>query len=121
MFKERLPSRMESVPAHIARMIALLGPPSKELLKRGQFSDMFFDGYGELLGSTEEMICYLLCLGDFTRDVKVEDTSLEGEEENLEGEEKMKFLTFLGGMVRWMPEERKTAKELIDDPWLNNL
>jgi hypothetical protein len=63
MFKERLPSRMESVPAHIARLIALLGPPPKELLKRGQFSDM----------------------------------------------------------VRWMPEERMTAKELIDDPWLNNL
>ncbi|OBT86023.1 hypothetical protein VE02_05536 [Pseudogymnoascus sp. 03VT05] len=41
MFKERLPSRMESVPAHIARMIALLGPPPEELLKRGQFSDMF--------------------------------------------------------------------------------
>ncbi|KAL5347497.1 hypothetical protein ACLOAV_007809 [Pseudogymnoascus australis] len=43
LFKERLPSRMESVPAHIARMIELLGPPPKELLKRGQFSGTFFD------------------------------------------------------------------------------
>lgn len=51
----------------------------------------------------------------------MEDTSLEDEEENLEGKEKRKFLTFLNGMVRWVPEERKTARELIDDPWLNNL
>ncbi|OBT61314.1 hypothetical protein VE03_09523 [Pseudogymnoascus sp. 23342-1-I1] len=94
LFKERLPSRMESVPAHIARMIALLGPPPKELLKRGEFSDMFFDE-------------------------DVEDTSLEDEEENLDGEEKRVFLRFLRGMVQWVPEERKTARELIDDPWLN--
>ncbi|OBT80472.1 hypothetical protein VF21_00880 [Pseudogymnoascus sp. 05NY08] len=104
MFKKRLPSRMGLVPAHIARMIALLGPPPEELLKRGQFSDMFFD---------ED--------GNFARDIKVEDTSLEDEEENLEGGEKEKFLRFLSKMVRWMPEERKTARELMDDPWLNNL
>lgn len=119
MFKERLPGRMESVPAHIARMIELLGPPPKELLKLGQFSDMFFDEDGELLGSTEGVIRYLPCLGNFTRDVKVEDTSLEDEEENLEGEEKRAFLSFLRGMVRWVPGERKTARELMDDPWLN--
>lgn len=52
MFTERPPSRMESVPAHIARMITLLGPQPKELLKRGRLSDMFSDEDGELLGST---------------------------------------------------------------------
>ncbi|KFY33736.1 hypothetical protein V494_07370 [Pseudogymnoascus sp. VKM F-4513 (FW-928)] len=102
MFKERLPSRMESVPAHIARMIALMGPPPVKLLKRGQFSDTFFD---------ED--------GNFTSDVKVEDTSLEEEEENSEGEQKTAFLKFLKGMVQWVPEERKTARELMNDPWIN--
>lgn len=67
------------------------------------------------------MISNLRCLGNFTRDVKAEETSLEDEEENLEGDEKKKFLTFLSGMVRWVLEEGKTARELIDDPWLNNL
>lgn len=67
------------------------------------------------------MILYLLCLGNFTGGVKVEETSFEEEEENLEGEEKEAFLNFLRGMVQWVPEERKAAKELMDDPWLNTL
>jgi serine/threonine-protein kinase SRPK3 len=47
LFTERLPNRDASAPAHIARMIALLGPPPKDLLKRGQFSGLFFDVEGE--------------------------------------------------------------------------
>jgi serine/threonine-protein kinase SRPK3 len=46
MFTERLPSRDASAPAHVARMIALIGPPPKDLLKRGQFSLIFFDADG---------------------------------------------------------------------------
>jgi hypothetical protein len=46
MFTERLPNRDASAPAHVARMIALMGVPSKELLSRGQFSEMFFDSTG---------------------------------------------------------------------------
>jgi len=46
LFNERLPSRDASVPAHIARMIALLGPPPNDLLKRGRYSAIFFDEEG---------------------------------------------------------------------------
>jgi len=46
MFTERLPSRDASAPAHIARMIALMGPRPKDLLDRGQFSPTFFDADG---------------------------------------------------------------------------
>ena len=49
MFNERLPSREASEPAHLARMIALLGPPPKDLLERGQFSSTFFDEEGAWL------------------------------------------------------------------------
>jgi hypothetical protein len=48
MFTERLPSRDASAGAHIARMIALMGPPPTELLEKGQFSTMFVDANGEL-------------------------------------------------------------------------
>jgi serine/threonine-protein kinase SRPK3 len=41
MFNERLPSREASEPAHLARMIALLGPPPKDLFERGEFSSTF--------------------------------------------------------------------------------
>ena len=51
MFHERLPNRDASIPAHLARMISLMGPPPKELLARGQFSDMFFDVDGMYLGT----------------------------------------------------------------------
>jgi serine/threonine-protein kinase SRPK3 len=46
LFTERLPSRDASAPAHIAKMIALLGPVPKYLLERGQFSELFFDQDG---------------------------------------------------------------------------
>ena len=38
----------------------------------------------------------------------------------MEGEELVRFLQFVKKMVRWKPEERSSAKELLDDPWLNN-
>ena len=44
--------------------------------------------------------------------------SLEYSEENLDGEEKRQFLVFLRKMLRWIPEERETAKQLLQDPWL---
>ena len=56
--------------------------------------------------------------GNFTPDIQITQTSLEKEEENLEGEEKIIFLQFLGKMVHWVPEGRKSAKELMEDPWL---
>jgi hypothetical protein len=34
------------------------------------------------------------------------------------GEEKRRFVQFVKRMIAWRPEERSTAKELLDDPWL---
>jgi serine/threonine-protein kinase SRPK3 len=31
------------------------------------------------------------------------------------------FMKFLSGMLQWRPEDRKTAKELLADPWLNKM
>lgn len=30
------------------------------------------------------------------------------------------FIRFVKGMFQWRPENRKTAKELLQDPWLNS-
>jgi hypothetical protein len=46
LFKTRLPSREGSSPAHLARMISLLGPPPPELLDRGTETTRFFDENG---------------------------------------------------------------------------
>jgi serine/threonine-protein kinase SRPK3 len=47
-------------------------------------------------------------------------TSLELLEENLEGRNKELFLSFMRSMLQWVPEKRKSASELLEDPWLNN-
>ncbi|KAI8674263.1 Protein kinase domain-containing protein [Fusarium keratoplasticum] len=36
----------------------------------------------------------------------------------MSGEEKTRFLHFVKRMLTWCPEERSSAKELLDDPWL---
>lgn len=47
------------------------------------------------------------------------DQSLESSEENLEGENKRQFLVMMRSMLQWRPEDRKTAKQVLDDSWLN--
>jgi serine/threonine-protein kinase SRPK3 len=37
---------------------------------------------------------------------------------SLEGEDKQEFLNFAQKMLQWLPEKRKSAKELLEDPWL---
>jgi serine/threonine-protein kinase SRPK3 len=48
----------------------------------------------------------------------IPDTSLERLADGLEGEDKHGYLEFLKRILRWLPEERPTAEELIFDPWL---
>jgi len=36
----------------------------------------------------------------------------------LDGEEKRLFLEFVSKMLKWLPEDRATAKELLADAWL---
>jgi serine/threonine-protein kinase SRPK3 len=45
--------------------------------------------------------------------------SLDDTISSLEGEEKRAFLDFVvHNMLCWVPEHRKTAKELLEHPWL---
>ncbi|MCJ1398649.1 hypothetical protein MMC11_001850 [Xylographa trunciseda] len=86
---------------HIAEMIALLGPPPSEFIRRSKLGSEYFDAHGK---------------GKGLIDIPV--MSFEDSEENLNGEEKVLFLAFLRKMLSWVPEGRKTAKELLRDPWL---
>lgn len=45
---------------------------------------------------------------------------LERAEANLRDDDKAQFLKFMRKMLHWVPEERYSAKELLEDPWLNN-
>ncbi|KAK1855590.1 protein kinase [Colletotrichum chrysophilum] len=101
LFKTRLRDPTVSRAAHFARMISLLGPPPEDLLERGSAWKTLFDEDGRLI-----------------LDVEVSETSLEEEEGILEGDEKAEFLAFLRKMLQWKPEDRLTARDLLEDPWL---
>ncbi|KAK2811370.1 hypothetical protein FQN50_002247 [Emmonsiellopsis sp. PD_5] len=91
-----------STRAHLAEVIGILGPPPLDMLKRGERSPEFF---------TED--------GQWKGDVEIpQQASLEASEEFLEGRNKAMFLAFMRKMLQWRPEDRKTAKELLEDPWL---
>ncbi|POR37771.1 Serine/threonine protein kinase, putative [Tolypocladium paradoxum] len=100
LFTERLPSREDSRFAHMARIVNLLGPPPGDLLERSDVVDEYFDQNGKLKEGTEM------------------PTSLEQEEEVLSGQEKVDFLSFLRKMLQWRPEDRMSARQLMNDPWL---
>lgn len=91
---------------HLSHMVSLLGPPPVDFLNQSKTDTpwQYLDKEGNWIGAT-----------DLPRD------SFEESEENLEDEDKMRFLQFVGKMVRWKPEERSSAKELLDDPWLNDI
>ncbi|XHG07892.1 hypothetical protein AWENTII_011023 [Aspergillus wentii] len=104
--------------AHLAEMIALLGPPPKGIVDREReglewnWSPAAQNAQGKLCTTASEGYG-----GPFfdEDDVKIEDTV-----KCLEGEQKDQFLTFALKMLQWLPENRKAAKELIEDPWLSD-
>lgn len=51
-------------------------------------------------------------------DAAVPCVSLESLEKRLSGQEKEFFIQFMRSMLKWLPEERRTAKQLLEDPWL---
>lgn len=46
--------------------------------------------------------------------------SFESTLSKFDREEKKMFISFVNRMIKWKPEERSTAKELLQDPWLHN-
>ncbi|OBT52208.1 hypothetical protein VE04_07584 [Pseudogymnoascus sp. 24MN13] len=66
------------------------------------FGGPFFDSHGKFLYKNPTLAN--LDLGDSTP--------------SLQGEEKKLFLEFVSKMLRWVPEDRLTARDLLADPWL---
>ncbi|KAF2018044.1 kinase-like protein [Aaosphaeria arxii CBS 175.79] len=89
--------------AHLAEVIGLLGPPPLDLLKKGTCSHLYFDEDGNWIAG-----------------IPIPELSLEKSEENYQGEVKEEFLRFMRKMLQWRPEDRKTAKELLEDSWLQS-
>ncbi len=87
---------------HLGLMIALLGPPPKELLERGDATATYFDENGEFRKAEHVN----------------DDLTWECSITRMRGEEKEMFIDFAKKMICWLPEERWTAKQLLDHPFL---
>ncbi|KAL2061953.1 hypothetical protein VTL71DRAFT_7331 [Oculimacula yallundae] len=116
---------------HLAQMIALLGPPSKELVARE--IEMRKWNFTPAIENDEDKLChkaYQFYKGPFFDEegtflypeLVPSKLSLEDTISSLEGEEKRAFLDFVtDNMLCWAPEQRKTAKELLEHPWLKGI
>ncbi|KAI9703411.1 MAG: hypothetical protein M1820_005883 [Bogoriella megaspora] len=113
--------------AHIAEMIALLGPPPKALLDQGKVWNNV--NWGHDIPNHEGALCQTPCEyfkgpffsseGDFLyQELIPKNTTLSDSVFSLKREDKQLFLDFVSHMLQWLPERRKTAKELLDHPWL---
>ena len=84
-------------------MVAILGLPPVEFLRRTQTSWKYFNDDGTWKAPSV-----------------IPDSSLETTETRLSGDNKAAFLAFMRKMLQWCPEGRHTAKQLLEDPWLNS-
>ncbi|OJJ45147.1 hypothetical protein ASPZODRAFT_2111073 [Penicilliopsis zonata CBS 506.65] len=91
-----------SVERHLARIIALIGPPPMDLLQDGKESSRYFDNKGRFKFP----------------DLIPECRGMEDSLTSLEGQDKRMFLDFVSRMVQWRPADRSKPEELLLDPWL---
>ncbi|KAJ5990221.1 hypothetical protein N7522_010428 [Penicillium canescens] len=113
--------------SHLAEMIALLGPPPKEVIERSNyFSQHDFDypislEPGRSCKNIRELFCgpHFDEEGEFLHKQLVPNRKLEDTVPSLKGEEKELFLSFARDMLTWVPAERKSARELIEHPFLS--
>ncbi|KAJ6089379.1 protein kinase [Penicillium canescens] len=89
-----------STAVHLGEIIGPFGPAPKDFVKREARSYKFFT----------------LDWRWKRRNVEIRKTSLEEEEKLFKGKEKDMFLYFVGGMLQWRVEDRKTAREVFQDP-----
>lgn len=104
---------------HLALMVALIGRPPREFVRRSETTEQCFDLSGK---------CSDLCSGQLSdayagawiahEETTVPMVSLENLEKRLSGQEKKLFIQFMRSMLKWLPEERKTTRQLLEDPWL---
>ncbi|KAF2227824.1 protein kinase [Elsinoe ampelina] len=87
---------------HLAEMVGLLGPPPHELMERSPKCDEYWDRDCRWKASTP-----------------IQTQSLEAREVRLKSlQAKRLLLDFARRTLRWLPEERATAKELLQDPFI---
>ncbi|OJJ44440.1 hypothetical protein ASPZODRAFT_71973 [Penicilliopsis zonata CBS 506.65] len=112
--------------SHLAEMIALLGPPPRELLARSKamsehnWPQPVMNETGKLCRNAQEFFDgpFFDTEDELLYKELIPSRSLEDTTPFLEDKDKEAFLSFVREMLNWLPEKRKTARELMDHPFL---
>ncbi|KAI7546741.1 hypothetical protein KC331_g5434 [Hortaea werneckii] len=89
---------------HLTQMTALMGPPPADYLARSE---------------EQYLECDETCAWGNPGSKGVPDISFDALLDRLEGDDKVNALDFVGRIFRWKPEERSTAKELLEHPFFD--
>ncbi|KAJ5570104.1 uncharacterized protein N7459_009534 [Penicillium hispanicum] len=112
--------------SHLAEMIALLGPPPKVMLAKSKaMSELNWpqpvtNNTGQLCNNAQEFFegPFFDEKDEFRHNELVPSRGLEDTTPFLEEKDREAFLSFVRQMLTWLPEKRKTARELMDHPFL---
>ncbi|KAK1827511.1 CMGC protein kinase [Podospora conica] len=96
--------REEEIERHLAEIVRMLGPPPRDLVQRIKRRKKLFAEDGAWNGVVA-----------IPKDEKLD---LDKAGQHLEAKDRPKYVAFLKSILKWRPEDRKTARELLDDPWL---
>ncbi|KAJ5736870.1 protein kinase [Penicillium malachiteum] len=100
--------------AYLGQIISLLGPPPPELLSQGKKASNYFDAQGMLSGS------WLICsIGQFKFPELIKRKDLLSIVREIDDDNGIpEFVDFCSQILRWKPEDRSTAEDLLSHPWL---
>ncbi|QSS55585.1 protein kinase [Histoplasma capsulatum var. duboisii H88] len=112
--------------SHLAEMIALLGPPPNVLLAKSKalsehnWPEPVMNDAGKLCNNAQEFFYgpFFNAEDEFRHSKSIPSRSLEDTIPFLEEKDRQAFLSFVRQMLTWLPEKRKTARELMDHPFL---
>ncbi|KAK1147987.1 hypothetical protein N8T08_000503 [Aspergillus melleus] len=112
--------------SHLAEMIALLGLPSRELLAKSKamskhnWPQPVTNEHGKLCKNAQEFFNgpFFNAEGELQHKELIPHRSLEDTVSFLEEKDREAFLSFARQMLTWHPGKRKTARELMDHPFL---
>ncbi|OAA67875.1 protein kinase domain protein [Niveomyces insectorum RCEF 264] len=115
---------------HLARLASLFGDPPDELVKRENMyrklplGRLVYNARGEACETMNQYWGGPFFDDDgqiLRQDLVRHDTSLADTVTEVAGHEKEGFLDFAACMLQWLPEKRKTAKELLQHPFFAEL
>ncbi|EFY85852.1 protein kinase-like protein [Metarhizium acridum CQMa 102] len=86
---------------HLAEMVSLMGPPPQCFLEKSEKCQQYWDAEGNWIASTPIPL-----------------QSFESRECRLEGKDKEQLLCLIRTILCWLPEERPSAQDLIENEFL---